>query len=143
MLYKCIKPYHQQDIELASVGDLVFVSGKVLNNISRGVKYSDIYNYPELMDCLVANEDDFEKITNSMHEIFIKKNHDYGNSFEQSLNKFGIIASVVRMGDKMNRIESLVNKEAEVKDESILDTIMDLANYCVMTAMWMKFSNNA
>jgi hypothetical protein len=79
----------------------------------------------------------FRTITQGMLETYTKKNHDYGNSFDKSLDKFGLVASVVRIGDKMNRIESLVQKEAKVKDESIKDTLLDMANYCIMTVMWM------
>lgn len=79
----------------------------------------------------------FKEIAKGMIETFVKKNHDYGNSFDKSLDKFGFVASVVRMGDKMNRIESLIYKSSLVKDESIRDTLLDLANYAVMTVMWM------
>lgn len=80
----------------------------------------------------------FMDITTNMAKTYAAKNHDYGNSFEQSCDKFGIIASVVRLGDKMNRIESLAVKKAEVKDESIKDTLLDLANYAIMTVMWLN-----
>lgn len=80
----------------------------------------------------------FMDITTDMTKTYAAKNHDYGNSFEQSCNKFGIIASVVRLGDKMNRIESLAIKKAEVKDESIKDTLLDMANYAIMTVMWLN-----
>lgn len=83
------------------------------------------------------NIENFKSITDNMLEIYKNKNHDYGNSFEQSLDKFGLVASIVRMGDKMNRIESLSKKKAEVKNESIKDTLLDLANYAIMTAMWI------
>lgn len=79
----------------------------------------------------------FTEITSNMAKTYAAKNHDYGNSFEQSLDKFGLVASVVRLGDKMNRIESLTKKEAQVKDESIKDTLLDIANYAIMTVMWM------
>lgn len=79
----------------------------------------------------------FIDITTNMAKIYAAKNHDYGNSFDQSLDKFGLIASVVRMGDKMNRLETLVIKKAQVKDESIKDTLLDLANYAIMTVMWL------
>lgn len=49
------------------------------------------------------------------------------------MDKFGLVASVVRIGDKMNRIESLVQKKAMVQDESIRDTLLDMANYAIMT----------
>lgn len=91
---------------------------------------------PKLSDSV----EQFMDITANMAKTYTAKNHDYGNSFEQSLDKFGLVASIVRMGDKMNRIESLSKKEAEVKDESIKDTLLDLANYAIMTVMWLNRS---
>ena len=87
------------------------------------------------------NVEEFRKITHNMTQTYSAKNHDYGNSFDLSLDKFGLVASVVRIGDKMNRIESLINKEARVKDESIKDTLLDMANYCIMTVMWINKNN--
>lgn len=72
--------------------------------------------------------------------IFEKKNSDYGNSFEESLEKHGIIAAIVRMEDKMGRLNSLTKKGAEqkVSDESLVDTLKDLSNYALMTAVWLE-----
>lgn len=78
----------------------------------------------------------FDAITDELKDTYIKKNHDYGNSFDKSIDKFGLTAAVVRMSDKMERLSSLLNKDAKV-DESIRDTVMDLANYCIMTAMYL------
>lgn len=86
---------------------------------------------------LSDNVEQFMSITQNMTKIYAAKNHDYGNSFEESLDEFGLVASVVRIGDKMNRIKSLIKKEAQVKDESIRDTLLDMANYAIMTVMWM------
>ena len=74
------------------------------------------------------------------YDTFCRKNHDYGNSFEESLDKFGIIASLVRMQDKMLRLESLTDdsKVQQVGSESLLDTLEDLSNYAAMTACWLK-----
>ena len=84
----------------------------------------------------MSREEQFGNITGEMLDIYIKKNRDYGNSFEKSLEEFGDIAFVVRASDKMERIKSLANIENEVKDESVDDTVMDLANYCIMFLMW-------
>ena len=74
------------------------------------------------------------------YDTFCRKNHDYGNSFEESLDKFGIIASLVRMQDKMLRLQSLTedSKTQQVGSESLLDTLEDLSNYAAMTACWLK-----
>lgn len=74
------------------------------------------------------------------YDTFCRKNHDYGNSFEESLDQFGIIASLVRMQDKMLRLQSLTDesKTQQVGSESLLDTLEDLSNYAAMTACWLK-----
>ena len=72
----------------------------------------------------------FKDVVKGMLETYVRKNHDYGNSFDKSLDKFGLVASVVR-------IESLVQKKVMVQDESIRDTLLDMANYAIMTVMWM------
>lgn len=77
---------------------------------------------------------------NELLSIFEKKNADYGNSFEKSLEKHGIIAAIVRMEDKMGRLNSLTKKgsKQKVSDESLVDTLKDLSNYALMTAVWLE-----
>ena len=67
----------------------------------------------------------------SLHE---KKNKDYGNAADASYREFGIVSYVIRLNDKMNRLKSLTKPGViqEVKDESIEDTLMDLAAYAIM-----------
>lgn len=86
---------------------------------------------------------DANKIANLMTDTYKRKNADYGNSFDESIDKFGIVAAMVRMSDKVNRLKSLVLREnkVEVKDESIADTWLDLANYSIMTILYGKFSD--
>lgn len=83
----------------------------------------------------------FSQITKKMAETYAAKNHDYGNAFGKSYNEFGIISAVVRMNDKMERIKSLAKmpqEQMQVKDESLQDTLLDLANYAVMTLVELK-----
>lgn len=78
------------------------------------------------------------KICQELTETYKKKNADYGNSFENSLDKHGLIAGIVRMDDKMSRLISLNSKnKQQVLDESLRDTLMDLANYAIMSVMWL------
>lgn len=52
---------------------------------------------------------------------------------------FGIISALTRMSDKWNRIKSLAQgAKNDVSDESLEDTLMDLANYCIMTVMELR-----
>lgn len=74
-----------------------------------------------------------------LYQTFVDKNHDYGNSFEGSLNDYGIVAGVVRIGDKYNRLRTLTRMDTGGRtDESLADTLLDMANYAVMTAVWLK-----
>ena len=76
-----------------------------------------------------------------LNEVYEKKNKDYGNSFEETYKRLGIISAVTRIADKMSRLESLATKPEEerlVKDESIKDTVLDMANYCIMLAMELE-----
>ena len=76
---------------------------------------------------------------------FVRKNHDYGNSFEKSLDTFGLVAGIVRMNDKFERLVSLndPNKDAQIASESLVDTLEDLSNYAAMAACWMKGKKKA
>lgn len=78
-------------------------------------------------------------LANKMTDLYARKNRDYGNSFDKSMDKFGLVVAAIRIGDKVNRLQSLVAKrgEAEVKDESLADTFMDLACYSIMTLLWL------
>lgn len=79
----------------------------------------------------------FEEVTKELNELYIAKNSDYGNSFNDLLYEFGLITVVIRLQDKTNRLKTIAKKDGEysVKDETIRDTLMDLANYSIMTLM--------
>ena len=90
---------------------------------------------------------DYAQVTLSMSEIsqeqldtYRKKNADYGNAFEKSMDEDGLLVAKIRIGDKIRRINSLIknNGEGQVKDERLEDTYLDLANYCVMTILWIR-----
>ena len=74
-------------------------------------------------------------ICGELTEIFRRKNQDYGDSFHKSYEEFGLTMAAIRLGDKLNRFKTLIKAESEVKDESIRDTLTDLANYAIMTVM--------
>lgn len=78
-------------------------------------------------------------ICNGIHVLYEKKNHDYGDSFGQSFRDYGLLAGLIRMEDKFNRLKTLARGAGqEVVDESITDTLRDLANYAIMTLLEME-----
>jgi hypothetical protein len=87
-----------------------------------------------------------ENMQNAHDELlqtFVDKNADYGNSFESSLEEYGLIAALIRMEDKMGRLRTLIKSEAKVKDESISDTLRDLSNYALMASVWFDHMNDS
>ena len=85
-------------------------------------------------------EEDYYSVVGRMKDIYAAKNADYGNSFEMTLDKYGIIGAIIRMQDKMNRIDGYYWKPEEDKkvDESLIDTLEDLGNYAIMTSVWLR-----
>ena len=77
----------------------------------------------------------FKQIANGLTELYERKNADYGNSFSKSFEEFGLTSPVIRLSDKVERLKTLSKKEAQVKDESIQDTVMDIAVYAMLTLM--------
>lgn len=78
------------------------------------------------------------EICKQLNQIYRDKNHDYGDSFGETFKKLGIISAVTRITDKVNRLQTLCTKESKVKDENIRDTLMDLANYSIMTIIELE-----
>lgn len=77
-------------------------------------------------------------ICEKMHDTYIRKNTDYGDAFAKLRQKFPN-AILVRLNDKLNRLESLYESgNVLVTDETIDDTLLDLANYCVMELVERK-----
>lgn len=75
-----------------------------------------------------------------LNDIYEKKNHDYGDSFHKTFLEEGMAMARIRLDDKLNRFKTLSRAGAEqyVSDESIKDTLLDLANYAVMTVLEME-----
>lgn len=84
----------------------------------------------------MTNVEMHRKLCEELNELYEKKNHDYGDSFHLSYMEEGMAMPRIRMSDKLNRFKTLSRAEnQEVKDESIRDTLIDLANYAIMTVV--------
>lgn len=77
----------------------------------------------------------FNRITGEMQETYIKKNHDYGNAFSEMYDKLGINYGYGKIREKVNRIKTLKDNEAQVANEPLEDALLDCANYCILTLM--------
>lgn len=84
-----------------------------------------------------------KEICTEINELYAKKNHDYGDSFHQTFVEEGMAMARIRLGDKFNRFKTLSRgNEQKVNDESIRDTLIDLANYAIMTVLEMEVAEH-
>lgn len=85
----------------------------------------------------------FVEIARDMTELYAKKNHDYGNSFDEGCAKLGSAYPLSRILDKTNRLIACMGKEETMQvNETIEDTLKDLACYSIMTLSYLKRNNN-
>lgn len=89
---------------------------------------------------MVNESNPFKDYTNQLSTILYNKNQDYGDSFSRSVDKFGIIAAVVRLEDKFNRLENLTTNgdKEKIKDESLADTALDISGYGLLLYKYLK-----
>lgn len=111
----------------------------IASNIAR---FGTTYHPDDVAFATPNNVVRFRNITASMAETYERKNADYGNSFGESIAEFGAVAGVVRIGDKFNRLKNLIKNPGtqRVNDESIADTLLDMANYCIMLKIELENS---
>lgn len=81
----------------------------------------------------------FNSLTEQMNDVFSKKRRDYGQTTSETFAKFGPISMLVRMHDKMGRLDNLLGKgQQNFVSESIEDTLLDLANYALITILELR-----
>ena len=77
-----------------------------------------------------------KKLCDSLNDLYARKNADYGDSFHLSFKQEGMAMPRIRLGDKYNRFCALTRgSKRQVNDESVRDTLIDLANYALMTVL--------
>ena len=85
----------------------------------------------------------FKKYTDNLADILQAKNDAYGDSFTKSIDEDGLLVLKIRLGDKFNRISSLIKRgELKENDESLEDTLLDLAGYSILGLKWLKEHKN-
>lgn len=141
MNYKCIKDYRRG---FPNNQILVFVKGVTYTKeqVTARVPIHMIPEYfkevEESRSMPSSEPNSFNSLLDQIKDTHEKKNHDYGNSFAKSMDEFGMPAAAIRLSDKLNRFKALINSEVKVKDESIEDTLLDMASYAIMTVEYLK-----
>lgn len=83
-----------------------------------------------------------KELLDSLHNLYIAKNRDYGDSVHDTYEKYGLVSFLVRLEDKLNRARTLSKQDAVVQDEKIEDTLMDMANYAILAVIELKGERN-
>lgn len=100
------------------------------------------YDDPASYECEGRNVTRYKQIVSGMTETYRCKNHDYGNSFTESIKELGLVAGFVPILHKCNRLKTLIKGEKALVSENMRDTLVDMANYCIMMAMVIDEEND-
>lgn len=117
------------------------------NNTGRNIiNFSDDDPMLDMLDDAIPTESAdikrFREIVTDMTDTYIRKNNDYGNAFEQSVERLGLVAGVTPIFNKCNRLIALATgTQMLVKDEALTDTLSDMATYCIMLKMALEKRN--
>ena len=85
----------------------------------------------------------FKDYTDHLAEILQEKNTAYGDSFTKSVDDYGLKVIGIRLFDKYNRIKHLVNNgELKENDESLADTLLDMAGYSILALKYLEDHKN-
>lgn len=85
----------------------------------------------------------FKQLTGEMAALYARKNKDYGDSFTEMYKEWGPMYPLSRMQEKLRRATQILRSgEAQVTEEKVTDTLLDLANYALMTIMELKESKD-
>lgn len=87
----------------------------------------------------MTREEQHELITQELHSMYRDKNKKYGDAFGETIRKYGKIAGLTRLHDKFSRIESFILNGYEDSEESLIDSLNDIANYAIMLRLEIEY----
>lgn len=77
---------------------------------------------------------EIEVIASSLVATLKQKNADYGNNVDKNIDEWGLSSLAIRLDDKLSRFKNLIKEgqTRQVSDETIEDTLLDLAGYAIL-----------
>jgi predicted DNA-binding protein len=107
----------------------IFKEDRVCNKNVSSQKASD----PGVRPCI------FDEIIQQMSDIHRRKNADYGDAAYKGYKEFGITYYIIQLHNKLSRLKSLTENNGKPQvNESIEDTLLDMANYAVLALEALK-----
>lgn len=76
---------------------------------------------------------DIDAYKDFVNKTVIKKQKDYG---PKNISRFGLNGLVIRMHDKVGRLDNLIKNGLMPENESIIDNLLDVIGYSVVAIMW-------
>lgn len=92
--------------------------GRLARDLGSGIGYSNFF-----------------ESSGGLLEVLVRKQRDYGH---HNIARFGRLGLLVRVHDKIARLENLLASGAEPNNESILDNVIDVVGYSTIGAMWER-----
>jgi hypothetical protein len=127
--------------------DEVLENTKSLENTSQEYLYYKNYvlwEYLSIKSIFALRSVGIEITKSKILETLISKQRDYG---KENIARFGTAGLLIRVHDKLARLQNLMQRSQNnfnaaiginsVKDESIVDTIIDVIGYSVIGLMWL------
>ena len=88
------------------------------------------------------NNNNFETLSGVLAQTLIEKNHAYNNSYDDTVDTYGLTTIGVRLEDKYNRIKNLLlRKELGENDEKLIDSLLDNAGYSILAINYLVKRN--
>jgi hypothetical protein len=132
--------YDTDQVEMIPCGSYEFLPEAQTQpkHIHRYIKSKEIYEKlkggkpaPEVED--TSFSDELGKLLSELEVLLQKKNADYGSSYDKSVEKYGEVVSLIRIGDKFNRIDNLIMSDSQgLVEEKIEETLLDLVGYGII-----------
>lgn len=85
-----------------------------------------------------SQEERIIAICDEVKALLIRKNRDYGDSFSKQFVKYGVLSGLIRLDDKLSRLDNLVGGAEDSVGESVEDTLSDAAGYAILTLMELR-----
>lgn len=80
-------------------------------------------------------ENTVDKVVANIATTLKAKNKDYGDAFRECRERYPMYTAS-KLYEKLKRIETLSNNDANVKTESLEDAYLDLAGYAILELVW-------
>ena len=129
--------FKPQPVEFEDNGVMIRPSDEGAEQAERAERKA-ITTEDQMTDKATRTNTIFNEILENIRYTHDKKNDDYKDSYSDTMKRFGTKSGLVRIYDKFNRIENILDSEGKANFESAEDNLQDLATYAIMMLAYIK-----